>query len=140
MRLPAPEPGLVLNYAYLWRREFLAGREEGSKDRPSVIVLTSLRDSDGKTVVTVLPITHSAPIDPRAGVEIPAKIKAHLGLDEQRSWVIVSEGNEFIWPGHDLRKIGRTGGYVHGHLPPRFFDTIRTAALAYSRGAVSPRT
>ena len=143
MRLPEPEPGLVLKYTYLWRREFLAGREEGTKDRPSVIVLTTVRESDGKTIVTVLPVTHSAPVDPMAAIEIPSKIKAHLGLDEQRSWVVVSEGNEFVWPGHDVRKIARTGRYAHGFLPPHFFDKIRRAAFEFARGgrgAMSPRT
>ena len=38
MALPSPEPGLVLNYAYLWHEEHRAGREEGRKDRPSVVI------------------------------------------------------------------------------------------------------
>ena len=29
MRLPPPAPGLVLRYAFLWRREFDAGQDEG---------------------------------------------------------------------------------------------------------------
>jgi hypothetical protein len=32
MRLPTPEPGLVIGYSYLWAREHGAGREEGVKD------------------------------------------------------------------------------------------------------------
>jgi hypothetical protein len=32
-------------------------------------------------------------------VEIPAVVKRHLGLDEARSWIVVSEINRFIWPG-----------------------------------------
>jgi hypothetical protein len=39
MPIPSPEPGLVISYAYLWHHEHEAGREEGRKDRPSVIVL-----------------------------------------------------------------------------------------------------
>jgi hypothetical protein len=61
MPIPNPKPGLVISYAYLWHHEHEAGREEGQKDRPSVIVLAIERDVDGATVVTVLPITHSAP-------------------------------------------------------------------------------
>jgi hypothetical protein len=30
--LPDPHPGLVIRYAYLWKREYDEGREEGSKD------------------------------------------------------------------------------------------------------------
>jgi hypothetical protein len=105
--IPTPEAGLVIAYAYLWRREHQAGQDEGLKDRPSVIVLTAERQEDGATIVTVLPITHSAPTRPGAAVEIPAPVKRHLGLDDQRSWVVVAEGNEFLWPGYDLRKVPR---------------------------------
>jgi hypothetical protein len=46
MGIPTPEPGLVLNYAYLWHNEHRAGQEEGRKDRPGVIVLSVTRESD----------------------------------------------------------------------------------------------
>jgi hypothetical protein len=69
-----------------------------------VIVLAVGREANGATVVTVLPITHSAPAEPAAAVEIPMPVKRHLGLDDDPSWIIVAEGNEFVWPGYDLRK------------------------------------
>jgi hypothetical protein len=62
-----PEPGLILNYAYLWHDEHRAGLEEGRKDRPNVIVLSITRESDDAIIVTVLPITHAAPDDPKGG-------------------------------------------------------------------------
>jgi hypothetical protein len=86
-----------------------------------VIVLAVERPATDTTVVVVLPITHSPPDDPAAAVEIPAAVKRHLGLDDGRSWIVVAEGNEFDWPGYDLRKIGRTDRYHYGFLPPRFF-------------------
>ena len=61
MSIPNPEPGLVISYAYLWHDEHRAGLEEGQKDRPSVIVLAVERKADGATLVTVSPITHTAP-------------------------------------------------------------------------------
>ena len=133
--IPGPEPGLVIGYGYLWHREYQTGRDEGRKDRPSVIVLAVKRDQDGARVVTVLPITHSPPATPGSAIEIPAPIKAHLGLDAQRSWIVVAEGNEFLWPGYDLRKIPHRDRYDYGFLPPRFFNQILAgfAALA-SRG------
>jgi hypothetical protein len=70
-----------------------------------VIVLAVEREVDGATVVTVLPITHSAPADRASAVEIPLPVKRHLGLDDDPSWIIVAEGNEFLWPGYDLRKL-----------------------------------
>ncbi len=132
MPIPTPEPGLVISYAYLWHREHESGLEEGRKDRPSVIVLAVER-TDGSTVVTVLPITHSAPVEPGAAVEIPAPVKKHLGLDDAPSWVVVSEGNEFDWPGYDLRKIPGGDRYDFGFLPPRFFNQIIETFLGWHR-------
>jgi hypothetical protein len=66
-----------------------------------VIVLAVEREADGATVGTVLPITHSAPADPASAVQIPLPVKRHLGLDDDRSWIVVDEGNEFVWPGYD---------------------------------------
>jgi hypothetical protein len=140
MAIPAPEPGLVINYAYLWHHEHQAGHEEGRKDRPSVIVLCVERPDDRTTVVTVLPITHRPPADSTAAMEIPHAIKQHLGLDDERSWVVVSEGNEFVWPGYDLRKRPRSHHYDYGFLPPRFFDLIRRAFVAFHRRGRSRRT
>jgi hypothetical protein len=61
MAVPPPEPGLVINYAYLWHYEHQAGQEEGGKDRPTVIVLCIEGGKKGETIVTVLPITHRKP-------------------------------------------------------------------------------
>jgi hypothetical protein len=125
MPLPEPEPGLVVSYAYLSHHEHQSGQEEGRKDRPAVIVLAAERASDGAIVVTVLPITHRAPDDPATAVEIPPPVKRLLGLDRERSWIVVSEGNEFVWPGYDLRNIpGARARYDYGFLPPRFFDSV----------------
>jgi hypothetical protein len=127
LAIPSPEPGLVLNYAYLWHEEFRAGREEGSKNRPTVIVLCATQAEDQSTIVTVLPITHAAPRNASDAVEIPQAIKKHLGFDDERSWIIIAEGNEFVWPGFDLRKVANKDAYEYGYLPPRFFDKVRDA-------------
>ena len=133
MPIPNPEPGLVLSYAYLWHHEHQAGREEGQKDRPSVIVLAIEREADGVIVVTVLPITHSPPRDPAAAIEIPLPVKRHLGLDDDPSWVIVDEGNEFLWPGYDLRKLPHSDCYDYGFLPPRFYNQVLEAFVNWYR-------
>jgi hypothetical protein len=142
--LPAPEPGLVIRYSYLWRAEHLEGREEGVKDRPCAIVLTTQND-DGDTVVTVLPITHSQPTQPALALEIPLVTKRRLGLDSQRSWVVFSESNRFIWPGPDLRPLpGEDSSTVaQGVLPPNFFNVLRDRYLAAIKAYQSesvPRT
>jgi hypothetical protein len=124
MALPEPEPGLVISYAYLWHHEHQGGHEEGRKDRPCVIVIAAERASDGVTVVTVLPVTHRRPDDATAAVEIPLAVKQRLGLDPERSWVVVAEGNKFVWPGFDLRKVPGIDGFDYGFLPPRFFNEV----------------
>ena len=140
MALPTPEPGLVLNYAYLWHDEHNSGQEEGRKDRPSVIILCAAHASDEATIVTILPITHAAPLDPKAAIEIPPRIKKHLGLDDARSWIVVAEGNEFVWPGYDLRKVPNSDRYDFGFLPPRFFNQILDAFVALHKAGRTKKT
>ncbi|MGH7016576.1 MAG: hypothetical protein ACRED8_05765 [Caulobacteraceae bacterium] len=131
MRLPKPEPGLVLRYAFLWRGEFDLGRSEGRKDRPCAIILAA-SDAAGGTQVYVLPLTHGAPADPSLAVEIPRRVKRRLRLDEERSWILLDEINDFLWPGYDLRPIpgSQPPRIDYGVLPPRFFDVVRTAFLS----------
>ena len=124
MSWPTPQPGLVIRYSYLWHTEAVTGQEDGVKDRPCAVVL-ALRDEEGRTRVYALPITHSTPAAAEDAVEIPAIIKARLGLDGERSWVVVSEANVFAWPGPDLRPLPGQGleSAAYGFLPPGFFQS-----------------
>lgn len=139
MMIPRPEPGLVINYAYLWHHEHESGQEEGRKDRPSVIVLCVEDDQDGATVVTVLPITHRKPTSSDWAVEIPSTVKQHLGLDDAPSWIVVAEGNEFVWPGYDLRQ-RPDRSFTFGFLPPRLFKQVQEAFVASHRAAKARTT
>jgi hypothetical protein len=127
---PEPRPGLVIRYSYLWEREAREGREEGVKDRPCAIVLVLLREG-AHPIVRVLPVTHSAPDDPADALEIPAATKRRLGLDSDRSWVVISEANDFIWPGPDLRPAinGDSSSVAYGMLPPGFMKVLRARLL-----------
>lgn len=142
MPLPAPRPGLVIRYSYLWYSEHLAGREEGQKDRPCAIV-AALRPAEdaGETRVLVLPVTHSPPAPDSAAVEIPVRIKERLRLDAERSWVVLSEWNEFIWPGPDLRRApgGDESSVAYGMLPPSLFAAIRDRFLALATARAARR-
>ncbi len=142
MPIPAPEPGLVISYAYVWDYEAQSGQEEGRKDRPCVIALVVERQQGGETLVTVLPVTHRPPDDLAAAVEIPRAVKKHLGLDDERSWVVVREGDQFVWPGYDLRKAPGADRYDYGYLPPRFFKEVLAAFWAWHKAhkvTVTPR-
>lgn len=123
MSLPPPRPGQVIAYAYLWAREHRRGIEEGRKDRPCAIV-AARQVIEGREVVTVVPITHSPPDDPADAVLIPAPLKAHLGLDDAPAWIVVTETNDFLWPGPDIRPAPS-----YGMLPPRFFTHVRDRIL-----------
>jgi mRNA-degrading endonuclease toxin of MazEF toxin-antitoxin module len=125
MAFPDPRLGLVISYSYLWHHEHHAGRDEGTKSRPCVIVLSMESQADGTTMVRVAPVTHSPPRMPDVTLEIPAAVKRHLGLDEARSWVVLDEVSEFAWPGFDLRPTPPSRDrFAYGFLPPRLFDQI----------------
>jgi hypothetical protein len=129
--IAAPELGLVISYAYLWSSEADEGLEEGLKDRPCAVVL-SAQDDGGDTVVAVVPVTHSPPQHPEEAVEIPAAVKRRLGLDEARSWIVVSEINRFFWPGPDLRPVSSAepGRFEYGFLPPGLFRQVLERLVA----------
>ncbi len=133
MALRAPSPGLVINYAYLWRNEATRGLEEGRKDRPCVVVL-AVAAVEGRTVVTAAPITHTAPDRKDHADEIPAATRLRLGLDGERSWIVAGDLNRFIWPGVDLRPIRREGRrYDYGLVPAILYRDVRDKVLALAR-------
>jgi hypothetical protein len=119
-----PEAGLVISYAYLWHSEFVEGLEEGHKDRPCVIIGVEPQMDDAIRVL-VVPITHSSPVEVSLVQEIPEVIKRHLRLDEGRCWIMLSEWNEFQWPGPDLRRSAPGDSLIYERLPPRFFEKTR---------------
>ena len=131
MPLPKPVPGLVIRYSFLWSHEAKAGSEDGSKDRPCAVLLATTTKG-GDEIVTVLPVTHTPPADERLAVEIPTRTKARLGLDDARSWIVLSEANRFQWPGPDLRPVpgDADANVAYGLLPAGLYDLVRTKWLA----------
>jgi hypothetical protein len=127
--LPRPEPGLVISFDYLWRRELEGGLEHGRYPRPCAIVLAVRQPAGGDLAVLVAPITTKPPLASQPAIEIPAAVKRHLGLDmDVDSWAIVDEVNEFLWPGFDLAPDGQ-GRLVYGFLPPKLYDRVRRGVL-----------
>jgi len=130
--LPTRGPGFVARYNDLWADTAARAREEGNKDRPAVIVLAIDGSGTAKSRVYVLPITHSAPPGSAHALEIPRAVARTAGLDTKSSWVILSEFNEFVWPGFDLGLIpGRSPlTFAYGFLTPGFFALMRDRWLA----------
>ncbi len=63
--------------------------------------------------------------------------------NDQRSWIVIAEGNEFVWPGYDLRKVPKTDNYEFGFLPPRLFNLVRETFVAVHQAGqakTTPRT
>lgn len=125
---------MVVRYSFLWSSEAKQGQTEGRKDRPCVIITAVAQVAAGRFRVRVLPITHR-PSEPARSVELPAKVKRHLDLDADASWVVLDELNEFVWPGVDLRPISRAkpGVWTFGILPVEIFDEIRAKLAAFVR-------
>jgi hypothetical protein len=132
---PIPTPGDVLSYAYLWAREAASGQEEGLKDRPVVVVL-AVSGAGSSLQLTVAPVTHSAPEKATDAVEMPAVVKRDLGLDRERSWIVVTEVKSFLWPGPDVRPLAGGDPY-YGAIPDWLFVRMREAIGAHAgRGKV----
>lgn len=114
----------------------MKGKEEGEKDRPCAVILVTQTD-DSSEIVTVLPITHTPPSasEIHFHIEIPAETKKRLGLDNERSWIVLTEANRFIWPGPDIRprRKGAPSSILYGSLPENFFNKVRAAFVALYR-------
>jgi hypothetical protein len=87
----------------------------------------------------VLPITHTPPTDPADALEIPAAVKTALRLDDERSWIALTESNRFAWPGPDLRPVDTESGY-YGPLPPNLFTEVKRRFVAIARGEMAVST
>jgi hypothetical protein len=131
-----PKPGKVIRYSYLWHNEHRTGQEEGLKDRPCAVVM-SLLTASGDTRLIVLPITHSPPAKGANVIEVPPNTKRRLGLDHERSWIVLDEANRFAWPGPDIRPFDTPKGRVisYGFLPPGLFKSVRDRFLALDAAA-----
>lgn len=136
---PVPIPGLVIRYAYLWKREADRGQVEGQKHRPCVVVLC-VEEVEGEKVVTVAPITHSPPPDPDQAIALTPATRRRLGLDEEKNWIMATEVNSFFWPGPDLAPTP-AGEYAYGELPAVVFQALLQKILAAGSGAAAiPRS
>jgi len=130
MDIPKKPPiGSLIAYEYLWRSQS-SGREDGVKTYPAVVVMSEMV---GEThVVYVLGISHSEPMADQRALEFPVKLKRHLGMDSDPSWIYTDEMNVFLWPGPDLRLANQLSDLnysnntcVIGLIPKDYFDQIK---------------
>jgi hypothetical protein len=128
---------MVVSYSFLWKREQEKAESSGGKDKPAAIVIIRSDLGPGERVY-VVPITHFGPAQgDQTKIAIPQVVKQRLGLDEERSWIDISEYNAFVWPGPDLRPTRTSRGAqgqqtcLYGFLPRKFFAKIRLALNEY---------
>ncbi len=126
MNLPDPTPGLVIRFDYTWHRNHLR------KERPCAIVLASSETG----IVTVVPITHSYPDigEEDQSLKIPEDICKAIGLDEDISYVRLSEVNRFEWPSDRIKPLPNNPSRCdYGNVPKDFFLEIKKRLAAAVR-------
>ena len=132
MALPDPKPGPVIRSDYLWTHEAAAARDQG-KTRPACLVAATDPAVSPRYVV-LLPINHTPPAGDTVGIEVPARVRQALGLDDTPNWVIVSEHNIDEWPNAGLSPLpGLPDTFGYGFIPPALFARIRARFLELAR-------
>ncbi|WP_287103867.1 type II toxin-antitoxin system PemK/MazF family toxin [Brevundimonas sp.] len=129
MKKPAPAIGLVIRYDFLWSHERDKGYQEGAKERPCVIVTAIVRKETGDTEVLVAPITHSPPQEGTVAIEIPSKVGRHLGLDDERSYIIANEANSVSWDDPGIVPAVPGKQWAYGFVPKGLYDQLRATML-----------
>lgn len=130
MRVPSVPPvGSLIAFDYLWVSQVLA-REEALKTYPCAVVLQR-QDMGPASVAYVLGMSHAAPLSGQRAIDVPRKLKRHLGLDDAPSWLYTDQLNVFTWPGPDLRPASRLSSRpnlhdtcVIGPLPTDWFAKV----------------
>ena len=126
MKKPDPQIGQIVRFDYLWRDEQMNGRTEGAKERPCAIVIALRPDEKGDPSVMLAPITHAPPRSNQVSLEIPSQAKAATGLDEERSWLVLSEINLVKWSDAGIIPAHK-GQWLYGALPRGL--TVKAAAM-----------
>lgn len=118
----------------MWHREAEEGRGEGVKDRP-VVVVVAIEKREHGTQLLVVPVTTRPPRQGDAAVEMPPRVREHLGLGTDRCWIITDEYNLFTWPGPDIRPIRRGDdiGPRYGSIPAKLFEQVRASIAQAAR-------
>jgi hypothetical protein len=129
-----PKVGQIVLHHFLWSDEKAAGRTEGAKARPCIIIAVETRSGDLPRV-TVLPVTSQTPRSNTAALAVPDALKTRVELDPSRpAWVVIDQANIFTWPGFDLVP-SSNGSFVRGMITSGLFQQIATAVIAtHARG------
>jgi hypothetical protein len=131
MHIPDEPPiGNLIAYEYLWLSQKDA-REDGAKVYP-VALLFAKKFVGPVTLAYAVGMSHKPPEPAERAIEVPKKLKRHLGLDEDPSWIYTDQLNEFAWSGPDIRPAewistlpSARDTCVIGALPNSWFGLIK---------------
>lgn len=103
-----------------------------------MVVVIARKVVGDRTELMAVPITTQPPRRAADGFEVPPRVKAHLGLDAQRCWIMVTELNRFLWPGPDVRPIrrGKELTPFYGALPEKLFRPVLDAVIKRAEAGV----
>ena len=132
MKRPVPSPGLVVRYDYLWRSEARSGRLDGAKDRPCAVIIAYDQDERGNQTAILAAITHSPPKNSDDAIEVPARVKRSLGLDQARSWIVMTEINRVDWRDPGITPAMQLQ-WEYGRLPMKLWQPLRDEIVARSK-------
>jgi hypothetical protein len=105
-------------------------------------MVLAVQEQPAPARVILLPITTKQP-GSADGFEVPAATVERLGLRAVPCWVLIGEGNDFRWPGPDLRILPSRSSspfWLYGPVPFRFFERVRSAVIGRARLRRVPRT
>lgn len=93
------------------------------------MVVLATRKQEHGTEIVVAPVTTKPPRQGTAAVEMPERVRRHLGLGNERCSIVVDEVNRFTWPGPDIRAVRRQGepSPFYGKIPAKLFEQVREA-------------
>ena len=95
-----------------------------------MVVVAAEKRTHG-TQLLVVPVTTRPPREGDLAVAMPDRVRQHLGLGDERCWIVADEYNVFTWPGPDIRPIRRGDDISprYGAIPGKLFEEIRGVML-----------
>jgi hypothetical protein len=100
-----------------------------------VVVVATEKRPHG-TQLLVVPVTTRPPREGDIAIEMPVRVREHLGLGDESSWIVADEYNLFTWPGPDIRPIRRGDDISprYGAIPGRLLEQLRALMVEVARG------
>jgi hypothetical protein len=106
MHVPDEPPiGNLVAYEYLWLSQENT-RHDGAKAYP-VALISAKKIIASVTLAYAVGMSHKPPHASEKAIEVPKKLKRHLGLDEDRSWIYTGPAQRIhlAWSGSQTSRM-----------------------------------